>query len=162
MKKIVVGCCLLSIMGFGQTETKTGTTSPQPAFLAAKDLKLTINYFNEESVPVKKNSPCAERFAFDTMALYSKNMIFYTDLDSVAIMKLNYQLIFFKAMHIDRVGKQLTAIFSGQGYQVKFTSKEVRKVRADYSIRSGIIEISKNGQRKTWYVMGNQRCVSLL
>lgn len=158
MKSLTVFFLLLLLSGFIQTEKKKDSLPPVPAFLYAKDLKLTINYFNEGSIPTKPGTGCSERYAFDTMALLSKNMVLYTDRDSLAIMKINYQLLFFKIDHIETLGKQITTHFSGNDYKGVFTSKEIKKIRDNYFIRSGIIEISKKGQKKTMYVFGKLRC----
>jgi hypothetical protein len=158
MKIVAVVFFLLVLSGFIQTEKKKDSLPPTPAFLYAKELKLTINYFTESSIPVKKNTGCSERYAFDTMALLSKNMVLYTDSDSLAIMKINYQLVFCKIDHAETIGKQVTIHFSGNGYKIIFTSKEVKKIRDGLFIRSGILEISKNGQKKLLYVLGKYRC----
>ena len=157
MKSIAV-IVVMVLSSFIQTEKKKEASPPVPAFLFAKDLKITINYFNEACIPVKKEMGCSERYAFDTMALLSKNMILYTDVDSLAIMKINYQLIFFKIDQVETLGKQVTTHFSGNGYKVIFTTKEVKKIRDDLFIRSGVLEISKNGQKKMLYVLGKLRC----
>jgi hypothetical protein len=66
---------LLALSSFIQTEKKKDALPQAPAFLHAKDLKITINYFNEQSIPRQIGSDCSERYAFDTMAFYSKNMV---------------------------------------------------------------------------------------
>jgi hypothetical protein len=92
------------------------------------------------------------------MALLSKNMVLYTDVDSLAIMKINYQLIFFKIGHVEILGTQRTTFFSGQGYTIKFVTKELKKTGNEYFVRGGILEISKNGQKKTVNVLGKYGC----
>lgn len=157
MKRIAV-LLLLVLCSFIQTEKKKDSSPPAPAFLSAKDLKITINYFNEESIPGQLGGDCAERYAFDTLALYSKNMVLFTDLGSLAMMKINYQLISFKIDHVEILGKQITTFFSGQGYKMKFVTKEVKKMGDEYFVRSGTLEISKNGQKKIINLLGKYGC----
>jgi hypothetical protein len=121
--------------------------TPYPKFSHAKELKVTINYFNESSIPWQKGSDCSERYAFDTMSFSSKNMVLFTDLGSMAIMKINYQLIFFKIDHVEiRWQTDDHSFFRGNKIQKEliFTSKEVKKIRDGiFSSAAGSLEIFK-------------------
>ncbi len=156
MKSIVLAVFLLS--SFIQTEKKKDALPPVPAFLNARDLKITINYFNESAIPGQLGGDCSERYAFDTLSLLSRNMVLFTDLGSLAMMKINYQLISFKIDHVEILGKQITTYFSGQGYKLKFVTKELKKIGDEYFVRDGTLEISKNGQKKTIYLLGKYGC----
>jgi hypothetical protein len=158
MKRIPVFFFLLVLSGFVQTEKKKDASPPAPNFLSAKELKVTINYFNEKVIPGQTGSDCSERYAFDTMSFSSGNMILFTDLGSMAIMKINYKVIFFKVDHVEILGKQITTLFSGEGYKVKFITKELKKIDYEYFVRGGTLEISKNGQKKIIQVLGKYGC----
>ncbi|MES2371775.1 MAG: hypothetical protein V4557_04285 [Bacteroidota bacterium] len=158
MKRVPVVFLLLLLSGFIQTEKKKDAPPPVPAFFGAKDLKITINYFNEKSIPGQLGGDCSERYAFDTLALFSGNMMLFTDLGSLAIMKINYRLISFKIDHVEMLGTQRTTFFSGEGYTIKFVSKELKKLGDEYFVRGGTLEISKNGQKKIFNVLGKYGC----
>jgi hypothetical protein len=158
MKRIPVFFFVLILSGFVQTEKKQDVSSQAPTFLSAKELKVTINYFNEEVIPGQIGSDCSERYAFDTMSFSSKNMVLFTDLGSMAIMKINYKLIFFKIDDVQIHGRERTSFFSGQGYKMKFVTKEIKKIDDEYFVYGGTLEISKNGQKKTIHVLGKYGC----
>ncbi|MES2330838.1 MAG: hypothetical protein V4539_14650 [Bacteroidota bacterium] len=152
---IVLFCFLMC--SFIQVDKKPSDPQ-QPLFLKANDLKITVNYFDEKLIPHDIAGDCSERYAFDTLMLHANKMVLFTDLGSVAIMKINYKLIHFKFDHADVSAKQTTHIYSGEGYTIRFTSKQIKKLDDEYFVHSGTLEISKNGQKKIYYVLGKYGC----
>ncbi|MDB5209398.1 MAG: hypothetical protein JWQ30_225 [Sediminibacterium sp.] len=152
---VVIFYCLLC--SFIQVDKKPANTQ-ELSFLKANDLKITVNYFDEKSIPYDIAGDCSERYAFDTLMLHANKMVLFTDLGSVAIMKINYQLIHFKFDRAEVGAKQTTHIYSGEGYTIRFTSKQIKKLDDEYFVHSGTLEISKNGQKKIYYVLGKYGC----
>lgn len=154
----IISFFLLSVLLVSfQTEKKKDTANTIPSFVHPVELKVILNYFDEKSIPGQMGGDCSERYAFDTLAFRMNKLILFTCSDTV-MMKINYQLLFFKIAHSEIHGKQRTDIFSGHGYTIKLTSKEIKKIDLEYFIRSGTIEVSKNGQKKTFQVMGYYGC----
>jgi len=155
--KAISSLLLFVLLVSFQVDKKKDTTHTIPSFVHPIKLKVTLNYFDEKSIPGQMGGDCSERYAFDTLAFHINKLVLFTCFDTV-IMKINYQLLFFKIAHSEMHGKQRTDIFGGYGYTIKFTSKEIKKIGMKYFIRSGTIEISKNGQKKIFQVMGNYGC----
>ncbi len=145
------------LTAFLPAEPKTDTLRPVPSFIHPAELNVTLNYFDEKMIPGQIGGDCSERYAFDTVALRMGKMVLFTDFDTV-IMKINYKLIFFKISYTQLKGKQRVTVFSGQGYTGRFTSKQIKKIADEYFIQSGVIEISRNGLKKLFYVTGNYGC----
>ncbi len=156
MRTVLSFFVLVLLVGF-QSDQKKDTSRSIPSLVHPVELKVTLGYFDERSIPFAIAGDCSERYAFDTLALRINKMILFTDADTV-MMKINYQLLTFKISHSEIHGKQRTDIFSGYGYTIKLISKEIKKIDLEYFIRSATIEISKNGQKKIFQVMGYYGC----
>ena len=158
MRSLIAVLVFLVTTSFLQTDPKKDTSLPVRSVLQTNNLNITLGYFNESVIPGQSGSDCSERYAFDTLALRMHKMILFTDMGSLAILKINGKLVTCKGIRSERKGKEIIMRFSGDGYQVKFTSKEIKKLDDEYWIRSGVIEIEKGGLKKTFNVMGNYGC----
>lgn len=145
------------LTGFIQVDKKKDTSRSISSFVRPVELPVILSYFDEKLIPGQLGGDCSERYAFDALALRIHKMILFTSFDTV-IMKINYQLMVFKVAHTELHGKQRITTFSGQGYAIKFTSKEIKKIDDEYFTQSGTIEISRNGQKKIFQVTGIYSC----
>jgi len=146
---------LVSVNGFSQNKQESNTK--RLSFLDANNLAVTLSYFDRKQIPDSLHG-CSEEYAFDTLAFRQNKAILFTNLTTTAMLKINNRLLVFPITHTTIQGKKIITEFSGHGYQIRFTSTELKKTDMEYWIRSGVLEIRKGMQKKVLYVLGNYRC----
>ncbi|MES2004416.1 MAG: hypothetical protein V4450_07835 [Bacteroidota bacterium] len=150
-----------SLFVFLQGHTQPGSllkdTSRIPSFLRSHELSVTLGYFDQRSIPDSLNG-CSEQYAFDTTAFRLKKLMLFTDMNTTALLKINGRLLSFKITHNETKGKKIILVFSGHGYTIQFTSTEIKQVDMEYWVRSGILEIRKENQKKIFRVLGYYGC----
>ncbi|MFA6515446.1 MAG: hypothetical protein WCT42_04290 [Candidatus Paceibacterota bacterium] len=146
---------LVFVNGFSQNKQESNTKNL--SFLAANELAVTLSYFDRKQIPDSLHG-CSEEYAFDTLSFGQNKVILFTNLTTTAMLKINNRLLVFPITHTAIQGKKIITDFSAHGYQIRFTSTELKKINMKYCIRSGVLQIRKGMQKKVLYVLGNYGC----
>lgn len=156
MKRWMILFFFLPMMVFSQHTPK----DPSPDFLAAlkaKELKISLNYFDLSIVPPVSRDNCFEKYAFDTIAFHTGQMALFVN-DSTAVLKILFKPLILTLYKTERQGKNLVKWFSGDGYTLKFIPGETMGVTGSNRVRSGTAEIQREGRKKTFFLSGVRNC----
>ena len=145
--KTFIGILLFLILtSFIQTDNKKSTQNIQ------------LSYFHFKDIPGQFGSDCSEQYAFDTAAIRHDKLIMFTDIDSITMLKINGDLIFFKMKHSEEHNKQRVTDFFAKGYKIKLISREIKKMDDEYFLKIATLEIEKEGIKKIFELRGIYSC----
>lgn len=101
---------------------------------------------------------CSALFKSDTSSV-DNNFIFITNLQELALIKIDEKTIFLKLNNKEQISTDsYKETYSGEGYQVILSMKEMKKTGDEVALYTGTIEIIKGSLRRTINIQGEVGC----